>query len=615
MACLPLQSCLRTWLLGGMIGLGLLPVMAQTGPSRPIYSVRREYNVMVPMRDGVRLSTDVYRPDAPGRFPVILERTPYDNAMSAPRSYDQRGAYYASRGYVYAVQDVRGRYDSEGEWYPLFHEAQDGYDAQEWAGTQSWSSGKVGTIGGSYGGWDQWLPAPLANSHLACMVPYVAPPNPFRNVPFENGVLLVPWAQWMLFMDGRTNQMFGDSLESVFDDVPEQAYSWSKISQKLPVSKMDEFAGRHVSWWKDMMEHDSFDAYWKRLDFGEHYDRINVPAFHITGWYDGDFPGSFINYPAMVKGAKTEFARRHQKIIIGPWPHGVNEARQLGGADFGQASMIDLDRLVLRWFDHWLKGIDNGIDREPPVRIFVMGENEWRDEQEWPLASAQNTKYYLHSRGAANTFLGDGSLSVTAPSGDEFADRYTYDPKDPTPEMPAIFGPDYPPSVNNRMDVLVYQTPPLQEAMEVTGPVTLKLYAASSAPDTDFFARLSDVQPDGYIRGLGHGIIRARFRESLEHPTLLKPNQVYEYTIEVWPTSNVFEKDHRIRLDIASAAFPGFFPNLNTRQNNQTSTEVQIAKQTIYHDANHASYLLLPIIPRPAAARTASAREFTTRTP
>jgi putative CocE/NonD family hydrolase len=573
--------------------------------SRPLYSVRREFNTLVPMRDGVRLSTDIYRPDAPGRFPVVLERTPYDNSMhSSLRNYSTRGEFFASRGYVFAVQDVRGRYDSEGEWYPLIHEAEDGYDAQEWAGTQSWSSGKVGTIGGSYGGWDQWLPAQLGNSHLACMVPYVAPPNPFKNFPYENGALLTSAAGWMLMMDGHTDQTFGEGVGES-EDVNELAYDWSKIARKLPTSQLAENAGRKVGWWKDWMEHDSYDSYWKRLDYQSHYDRISVPAFHVTGWYDGDFPGSFMNYPGMVKSAKTEFARKNQRIIIGPWPHGVNMSRQLGSANFGDGATVDLERAVLRWFDRWLKGIDNGIDREPPVHIFVMGDNEWRAEKEWPLARTEWKSFYLHSQGRANTALGDGSLSLAEGRSDEATDRYLYDPKDPTPETGALYGPDYVPEVSNRADVLVYQTPPMQDATEVTGPVTLKLYAASSAPDTDFFSRLADVGPNGQIHGLGHGIIRARFRESNEKAVLLERGKVYEYTIDLWPTSNVFKKGHRIRLDISSAAYPTFFPNLNTGKNNQTSTEMQTASQTIYHDGAHPSRLVLPIIPSNDKAKLA----------
>lgn len=580
-----------------MLGVPAHTLYAQRGESsKPTYSVRREFNVMVPMRDKVRLSADVYRPDAPGRFPVILERTPYDNNMvTSLRTYFQRGHYFASRGYVYIVQDVRGRYDSEGEWYPFFHEAEDGYDTQEWAGTQPWSSGKVCTIGGSYGGWTQWLPAPLSNAHLTCMVPYVAPPNPFKNFPFENGVLLSSAAQWMLMMDGHTKQF--DSLGSWTTSGPELAYNWSEIISKLPVSQIDKFAGRDVSWWQEAMQHDSFDEYWQRLNYQAHFSRVGVPVFHITGWYDGDFPGAFMNFPGMVRGAKTDFARRNQKIIIGPWPHGVNITRDLGGAYFGEGAMIDLDGVVLRWLDYWLKGIDTGIAREAPIRIFVMGDNVWRDEREWPLARTRWTKYYLHGNGRANTMFGDGNLALRAPTQEEPADKYSYDPSDPTPEVEAGYGPDYPPGLANRADVLVYQTPPMEEATEVTGPVTLKLYASTSAKDTDFFARLSDVAPNGYIQGLGHGIIRAKFRESLEKPALLQPGKVYEYTIEMWPTSNVFRKGHRIRLDIASAAFPSFFPNLNTGKNNQTTTDVQIAEQVIYHDARYPSHLILPVIP------------------
>jgi len=558
--------------------------------SQPIYDVKMELNVMVPMRDGVRLSADIYRPDAPGRFPVLLERTPYNNNNNY---YFERGTYYARRGYVFMVQDTRGRHDSEGEWYPLIYEAEDGYDTQEWAGTQPWSTGKVGTIGASYVGWTQWYPAPLANKHLACMVPYVAPPNPFKNFPYENGVLFLAAASWMLMMDGHTLQTFGGDGNWV----PDPPYKLSEMLKHLPVSEFDRMGGRRVSWFQDWMEHDTFDDYWKRLDYQSQFNKINVPTFHITGWYDGDFPGAFMNFPGMVKGAKTEHARRSQKLLIGPWAHAVNLTRRLTGVNFGQGSLIDLDRWVLRWFDHWLKGIDNGILGEAPIRIFVMGANDWRDEWEWPLERTRWTKYYLHSTGRANSLYGDGLLSTTPPGGDEPPDRYRYDPEKPAPAKHTTYGPIDLQKIERRMDVLVYQTPQLEDEVELTGPVTLKLYAGSSAPDTDFFARLSDVFPNGFAMGLGHGIIRARFRDSLEKSTLLEPGKVYEYTIELWPTSNLFHKGHRIRIEITSSAFPDFARNLNTGKNSQTTTEMQVADQTIYHDAKYSSHVILPVIP------------------
>ncbi len=584
--------------------LGHQPLLAEDDG----FDVVRQLNVMVPARDGVGMSTNIYRPDAPGQFPVILNRTPYDN-----ESHTVRALEYAKKGYVYISQDTRGRHDSEGTWAPAIYDAKDGYDTQEWIGQQPWSNGKICTVGGSYEAWTQWYPATLANKNLTCMVPTVAPAQPFRNFPYENGILY-GWApRWMLWMDGRTMHLGRQPLTDVFGDAfYEKIYDWDKVIWTLPLSELDNAAGREVAWWNDWMAHDSQDEYWEAVNYEKDLDRINVPVFHLSGWYDLTFPGTVRNYPRVVAGGASEHARSNQKLLI--WPTGHWGSRttdgKFGSMDFGQNAAtsgddagLDVQKQIDRWLDYWLKGEDNGIMDEPRVTFFVLGANEWRHADAWPLSDAQNIDYYLHSGGHANTFHGDGLLTTTAPSGNESADRYTYDPADPTPSAkrpdPAVnnIGAEDLRPIHHRQDVLVYQTPPLEEAVEVIGPITLTLYAASSARDTDWIVRLSDVHPDGYAMRLGHGALRARFRESLTEPRLLEPGKVYEYTIELWPTANRFRAGHRIRLDIASAAFPIFLRNLNTGGNNQTTSAIIVAEQTVYHDEVRPSRLRLPVVP------------------
>jgi putative CocE/NonD family hydrolase len=290
---------------------------AAVADPEPSYAVKKELNVLVPMRDGVHLSTDVYRPDAPGRFPVILERTPYDNNLSFGT-----GMRYARRGYVFITQDVRGRHDSEGEWTPFMNEAKDGYDTQEWAGRQPWSTGKICTTGGSYLGFTQWASAPLHNEHLTCMVPEVAPPGPFKNIPYENGVPMMFGAQWMLLVQGRTMQLRGHSFGEIFGDAfYDELYDWARVKRTLPLIDLDKAAGYDSSWWHDWMRHDSNDEFYRRVDYQANYDQVDVPVFHISGWYDHDFPGTFMNYPGMVLHGKSDFARKHQKLLIMPFGH------------------------------------------------------------------------------------------------------------------------------------------------------------------------------------------------------------------------------------------------------------------------------------------------------
>jgi putative CocE/NonD family hydrolase len=326
-------------------------------------------------------------------------------------------------------------------------------------------------------------------------------------------------------------------------------------------------------------------------------------VLHLSGWYDDEQVGTPLNFAGMVAQAATKEIRRSQKLIMGPWPHNiVSQPTKLGEVDFGPEAKIDLSATLLRWYDHWLKGIDTGLLNEPPVRIFVMGANKWRDETEWPPARAKFAKYFLHGHGRANSLYGDGRLSATEPGTDEPEDHYSSDPERPVPfitepTFAQIGGPDDYRPVERRDDVLVYTTGPLAEDTEVTGPVRARLFAASSARDTDFTAKLLDVWPDGFAQRLCDGMVRARFREGMDKPSLIEPGKVYAYDIDCWTTSQMFKKGHSIRLEIASTAFPKYDRNPNTGASLGKSSEMNRADQTIYHDKDHPSHLLLPVVP------------------
>jgi hypothetical protein len=551
----------------------------------PTYRVKMELGVRVPMRDGVMLSTDVCRPDVPGRFPVVLQRTPYDNGTA---SYVKRGLFYAAHGFVCVIQDVRGRGDSDGEFYPLRHEAEDGYDTQTWCGTQEWSTGKVGTRGASYDAWTQLYPAGLDNPHLAAMMPVVAPPDPVKNIPVQYGAYSLPMSAWVAETSGHTLQ-----------DITQ--YDLMQTYRSLPLEDIGTHFGRTLQVWRDWIAHPGLDDYWRPMCYQANLLDVRVPALHLSGWYDDDLVGTTENFIAMSRHARDEATRTRQKLIIGPWGHAVNAGTKLGDIDFGPTALVDLDEIPLRWFGRWLRGEDNGIDREPAVRIFVMGANAWRDEQEWPLARTRYTRYYLHSGGRANSLFGDGVLSPEPP-GAEKPNAFTYDPENPVPFItePSFFqigGPDDYRPVERRDDVLVYSSPPLAEPMEVCGPLKVELFAASSAKDTDWTAKVLDVHPDGYAQRLNDGIIRARFRKGLDRPAPLEAGTVEEYSIDCWSTCVQLDKGHRVRLEISSSAFPKFDRNLNTGGPIGTEKSGIPAAQTVLHDGQRASYVLLPIVP------------------
>jgi putative CocE/NonD family hydrolase len=574
--------------------------------SKPQHEVTKQ-TVMVPMRDGVRLSTDLYFPKTdPSKFPVILVRTPYKKEMN-----ELTGNYYAKRGYMVAVQDCRGRFASEGTWEPFIYEPKDGYDTIEWLGTQEWSTGKVGMIGASYVGWVQLWAASENPPHLTTIIPNVAPPDPFYNIPYEYGSFFILGAIW--WAEILETEATGDLSGRTMAQINERKYE--KILKSLPVIELDEkILGKKNPYWRKWVQHNTNDDYWQRANFMDALKDLDIPVFLQSGWFDGDGIGSKLNYMAL-KQSKNKFI----KLILGPWGHTDQSHSRVGDYDFGKEAAPDLQTLYLRWFDYWLKGIDNKIVEEPLVEYFVMFSNKWMKGDTYPLPETQFTKFYLDSTEGANTSKGDGVLvTEMSEKGREF-DQYVYDPGNPTPwpeyyyrseeeikqeKDKTIDIEEYKKRVeafhnkvsDAREDILVYQTPPLEEPVSVAGPLSAVLYASTSAPDTDWFITLMDVDEEDKIFHLVRGTIRARFRNTMEKAELLQKDKVYQYDIDMWQTGITFQKGHRIRIEISSALFPMFSRNLNTGGHNEMETKFQKAAQKIFHSEEYPSHILLPVV-------------------
>lgn len=546
------------------------------------------------MRDGISLSADVYLPaEQSGPFPVILWRTPYDNNLVV-----EHGFFWAQQGYVFVGQDVRGRYDSLGDFVPWDNETDDGYDTLEWIGQQSWCDGNIGMSGTSYSGQVQWQAGMTGHPLLKAIVPRVMGNNLWDSPHYQGGAFgLGVNAVWGWRTMSRTMQRI-------------DKFDWLAVLRTLPLRDMDKVSGKKHPAFSTWLDNHDYSEYWRTTAVDEHFAQYTTPILQICGWYDPYAGGMMANFVGLREHAGSELARENQQIIMGPWTHvqagptppGDTNA---GDRDFGAQSLLNTRAIELAWFDHWLKGIDNGAEKQAPVKLFVMGSNVWRDEQKWPLARTLWTPYYLRSSGNANTLHGDGWLS-TAPAEDEPADTYAYDPENPVPSNGGCncCNPEIVPwgvydqrSIEMRNDVLVYTTPPLEHDTEVTGPVLVTLFASTDGTDTDFTAKLIDVFPDGKAWNLCDGIIRARYRGGRAPAELLTPGEIYELTIDLWVTSNVFRQGHAIRVEISSSNFPRFDRNLNTGNPIADDASPRIANQRIYHDAEHPSHVLLPVIP------------------
>ncbi len=564
------------------------------------------------MRDGTTLYSDMYRPDVEGRFPVLLHRTPYNkDDVALGIGLQVHPVHAANRGYVVIVQDVRGRYASQGEFDPFTNEASDGYDTVEWAANLPFSNGKVGMFGGSYTGVTQIQATSARPPHLVAISPRETGSNYYEGWTYQGGAFLLGfnflWSA-LLAMDEAERRDFADEKkETIFKELASAADNLQETCSKIPLEKISIFRKYQLArYFYDWLRHEKYDEFWKKIDAKRHYGQMNVAGLHIAGWYDIFLKGSIENYVGL---ASRKNSRRKQRLIIGPWVHGTEFPSLVGEWNFGllsEGGMLPIEEMQFEWFEYWLKGAKTNVLNEAPVMIFVMGENKWRTESEWPLARTQYTDFYLHSGGSANTFRGDGTLTTSLPQ-NEIPDSYVYDSLNPVPTRGGATTGAYHAElldgvydqrqVESRGDVLVYTSQKMDEDWEVTGPVRLLLWASSSALDTDFTAKLVDVHPDGYARNLCDGIIRARHRNLLQEPELLEPGVTYKFNVDLTATSNVFKKGHRLRVEVSSSNFPRFDRNFNTDHTHGADVTPKEAKQTIYHDIRRPSHLVLPIVP------------------
>jgi putative CocE/NonD family hydrolase len=608
----------------------LLALPAQQRMSSDSGSYVVDKNVMLPMRDRVRLATDLYFPAQngvrlEGRFPAVVERTPYNKDGSSGWA-----TYYVSRGYVCIAQDTRGRYNSEGIWHMMTDDAPDGYDTAAWIVRQPWSDGGFATIGTSYPGGTQHALATTDPPGLKAMVPVDAVANAGYFGMRNGGAFELRFMNWIFALAAPAGSRAArdPGTRSVLE---EAAKNIRQYLLNLPVRKGTtplRLAPEYEDWLVYAMGHGQNDAYWKQPGFGV-VDQMatykDVPVYLVGGWYDSWARQTTMTYMALARNKKGP-----DKMILGPWIHGAHTRSAHGQVDFGPAAAIDGMEFRLRWYDRWLRNVRNGVEDEPPVRIFVMGGGPetktaegrhlhggtWRDEKEWPLARTRFTPYYLHA---------GGILSPEKPREAKSQTAYDFDPNNPVPTIGGnissgngimlqgawdqrcsdqIWNCRDSLPLSARRDILVFMTPPLTEDVEVTGPIDVKLWASSSAVDTDFTAKLIDVHPPstdypgGIDMNLEDGIVRARFRNSLEKEELMKPGVIYEFTIQLYPTSSLFKAGHRIRLDISSSNFPRFDVNPNTGEPLNNHRRMVTAANTIYHDSAHPSHVILPVIPR-----------------
>lgn len=555
-------------------------------------------NIPVPMRDGVNLSADIWLPDSSqgdGPWPVLLLRTIYDNQEARYIGWTRE---FTARGYAVVMQDCRGRGDSDGDWEPYVCELYDGYDTHEWIGEQEWCDGNVGTFGLSYPGFTQTLPATLRSKYLKAVAPIASQQDNYGHHRV-NGVIHHNVSFAFLNMLGRSMQY--ESLKHFDQDT---------FFFALPIETAMESVSSTHPYFAGVVAHEQYDEWWSSYSLRDKYDQVAIPSLFITGWFDSLSNENFKLFIGWSKNARTEDARRKTKLLVGPWSHQIapwgrvpmGENGEYADRTFGKQALSDVIEMHTHWYDQQLKGIDTGVDDEAPIRLFLMGANEWRDEYEWPLERTNWTKYYLGGEGDAAG--AGGTLSTESQPANSETEKFTYDPANPVPSLGSQYqtfdfcGPHDRSELQKRADVLTFTTEPLDEDTEVTGPIRATIWASSDAVDTDFTAVLTDLEPDGKAIALCEGIVRARFRNGTDNPEMMTPGDIYEFEIDMWNTSNMFKKGHCIRVEISSSNFPRYNRNLNSGNPIATDTEITIANQTIYHDAEHPSHVTLPVIPR-----------------
>jgi uncharacterized protein len=535
--------------------------------------IHRQFNVRIPLHDGSTLSADLTLPESLPA-PAVVTRTPYGKTGE---TQSKRAATFAAAGYAFVIADVRGRGDSDGSFEPYRNDGRDGAEVIAWAADQDWCDGRVATHGASYGGRIQWLTALERPPALKAMVCLVTPSDPFVETP--TGVPSPMRLSWHRLVDGRAPQ-FVDNID------------WMAVYRHRPLSTMDEAAGFSSPHWRAELLHPTLDAWWEPVRYQHRISEIGIPTLHISGWYDDEEIGTPANFAAMVAAG-----RPGQRLLMGPWAHAVNTTRVLGSVDFGPEALIDLDTSVLDFLDEHVKGVRPQAQRAP-VRFFVMGANEWRDAQAWPPPDAASSVFYFSSAGHANSRYGDGRLIPASVVAEQPPDEWTHDPDRPVPFITGansaqIGGPDDYLGVESRGDVLVFTSDELAEALELIGAIKVVAHVDTSAADTDVTAKLVDVHPGGFAQRLCDGMVRLRYREGFDKELSVAPGEVYEVEIPMWDTCVRLPTGHRLRVEIASSAFPKYDINLGTGGDIVNETEGQLAVNHLWHTPSRPSRLIV----------------------
>ncbi|GAJ30500.1 CocE/NonD family hydrolase [Acidomonas methanolica] len=577
----------------------------------------RQTNVAATMRDGTVLRADVYTPRTSEKVPVLLMRTQYakEAAQVKPSRY-QTPDWFASHCYIVVVQDIRGQGKSGGTFYEYRYDRDDGYDTVQWAARLPGADGQVAMYGSSYVGATQWLAATASPPALKAIIPSNTGDDYYDGWSYEDGVFrlafIEPWMMETIASSAAANRGDAALAKEIFAE-GKNASVWLSFTPygKFPPLRPNDPAV--APYFYETVAHPTRDTYWETFQIRTHYDRVKVPVLAFDGWYDSFLTGAINNFNGMRQQGGTLAARANQRLIIGPWEHiGWGRPDAIVSPRLkaiGPVANSPVNELTVRFLDHVLKGRDNGMQDGPRVDYFTMGENRWHTAQSFPIEGTQYVTWYLGSQGRANSSMGDGILTPK-PTGAAVNDRFSYDPVNPVPSVGGhsccawLAGPQGQfdqSAIEQRGDILVYTSAPLDAPVNVTGPISVTLFATTDAKDTDFTAKLVDVAPDGTAINLNNGIIRASYRDSLSHPTPIVPGKIYEYHIKVWPTSNLFLKGHRIRLEISSSDYPQFAPNPNTSEPFGTARKSIVAHQIIWHDATHPSALVLPMLPAAVA--------------
>ncbi len=545
-------------------------------------------NAPIEMRDGARLYANIYRPVIDEAFPVILIRLPYgkDEPGSAMAA---EGKFWAKKGYICVIQDVRGKYRSQGEWRPFVHEIQDGFDTIDQISQQPWCNGQIGMTGKSYSGYTCWAAAVSGHPNLKCIAPGVTTMDVYNTWVYNDGAFCIgSVGQWGITQNSR-----------------KAVNKYRLNSAHLPVTELDEAAALPCSYYKEWLNHPTRDSYWNNINLNQHHAEIKIPVLHISGWYDLFLKGALEDWKGIATKSADPHARRNQWIMLGPYDHSLTteSTKRIGQLNIGQKHQGEWDDTLQHFFDYWLREMKNGFDQSERIKLFTINDNDWRYESQWPIKGVRMVNYYLHSQGGANRMHGVGVLSTDKPS-EEPCDVYFYDPQNPV-------------SINRgedlwkraqkmkdrrmlakKSDVLLYKTVPLKTNLEITGPLQMTLYASSSAPDTDFTAALVDIFPNGYTLLIQEGVIRAAFRQNHRKRTLIKPERLYKYEIDLAAASYYIQKGHQLGVEITSSNFDRYDRNLNIAAGFGAEADTVIATQKIYHSSVYPSHITLPITPR-----------------